>query len=444
MILTEKEVKKILEKIISFSKADSVTVNLAGADRYNIRIARNSQTTSGFEDSLTVSVTSNFGNRSGTFSSGYGNIDSLKEIVRRSEEIAKLSPENREFIAPPGKQIYQPAKNFSLNTEKLTNNQRTELLSYIIERSVETGVITAGYYEDGLSFDSVINSNGLFAYNLSSRAEFSATSRTKDQTGSSRVRSVNVDYNKLNYRYYTDKLINRALLSSVPKELKPGKYTVILEPFATADMVSRLLSFMNSRQADEGRSYFSSPTGGNKIGIKILDEEVTIYSDPSDDIAPSIPFTDDGYPRNKVIWFENGILRNLHRNPYWAAKTSQEIIPYPSNLIMSGTDKTIDQIISETDYAILVTRLWYIRTVESKTMLLTGLTRDGLFEVRDGKISGPVKNFRFNESPVNVFSNIIEIGKTEITAGSETGSFSIAAPPVKVKDFNFTSLSDAI
>jgi predicted Zn-dependent protease len=201
---------------------------------------------------------------------------------------------------------------------------------------------------------------------------------------------------------------------------------------------------MNARQADEGRSYFSKPGGGNMIGDDLVKPEVYLYSDPGDPAAPSMPFNSEGLPRNKVVWFEDGKLVNLHSNRFWAAKTGQPIISFPSNVIMNGTDKSLEQMISETDYAILVTRFWYIRTVDPKTMLLTGLTRDGVFEIKNGKINRPVKNFRFNESPVNVFKNVIDIGKAEKASTAENDFLQFSIPALKVTDFNFSSLSDAI
>lgn len=443
MILTEKEARKILEKVISYSKADSVSVNLTGIDRYNMRFALNSLTTNGYEDGLSLQITSNIGKKTGSINTNRMDDRSIEDAVRHSEKIAILSPENKEFVPPPSSQQYLQAKNFSEVTANLSNSSRVSVLSEIIEKSVNNNILSAGFYEDNINFTSILNSSGLFAYNVATESEFSVTARTMDNTGSSRVHNINISFDKLNFSELSDKVINRAKLSSNPRTLKPGRYTVIFEPAAVADMVSRLLSFMNARSADEGRSFFSEP-GGTKLGKMVLSENVNIYSDPSDEIAPDIPFTSEGYARNRVIWFENGILKNLHRNAYWAERTSMPFVPYPSNLIMKGTSKTLDDIISDTDYAILVTRLWYIRTVENRTILLTGLTRDGLYEIKEGEITGSIKNFRFNDSPINVLRNIIDVGKTTKASGSETGNFSIAVPPLKVANFNFSSLSDAI
>lgn len=444
MILDDNEAKRLLEKIKSYSKADSVTLNLSGKNSYNLRFAVNSITTNGFADGLSLNITSNFGKKRGSVYTNKFDDESLKAAVGKSEEIAKLSPDSKEFMPPLGETEYPGAKNYHADTEKLTPEKRAEYLLNVIDKAVKKDVISAGFFEDYTSFNSVYTSNGLFAYNKNTLAGLSATVRTKDGTGSGRFDKSYVNINNLEYDKLSDWVMERSLLSRNPAELKPGKYTVILEPSAAADMAGLCVNFMNARNADEGRSYFSKTGGGNLIGEELIQKNVYLYSDPTDEEAPSMPFSSDGQPRGRVEWFNNGKLVNLHRNRYWAEKTGQPVISYPSNVIMKGTDKTLEQMISETDYAILVTRFWYIRTVDPKTMLLTGLTRDGVFEIKDGKINRPVKNFRFNESPVNVFKNVMDIGKAEKASTAENEYLQFSIPPLKVGDFNFSSLSDAI
>jgi predicted Zn-dependent protease len=444
MILSENEAKNLLSKIISLSKADSISVILSGNNSSNLRFALNSISTNGYQDALEIDITSSIGNKTGSVRINKFDNDSIKKAIKLSENYAKLSPENIEFIPPPEKQSYLQAVNYSKSTEDMTNQKRKELVKHAIDESEKNTLTTAGFYMDNTSFTALQNSNGLFAYNLSTLTRFSATFRTEDGTGSSRTEKQYVDIGNLNIKPLVNKAVNRAKLSVNPIELKPGKYTVILEPAAVADMTALCLNFMSARDADETRSYFSRKGGGNLIGEKISNERVNIYSNPVDPLAPSITFTREGMPLDKTVWFENGILKNLTRNRFWAKKTDSEVVPYPSNLIMTGSSKTLEQMISETDYAVLVTRFWYIRTVDPQTMLLTGLTRDGVFEIVDGKIRRPVKNFRFNESPVNIFKNIVDIGLAEKATGSENEFLQIHVPALKVKEFNFSSLSDAI
>lgn len=444
MILSENEAKNLLTKVLSNSKADSAVASLRGNNTYNIRFARNSISTNGFSDGLTITISSNIGKKTGSVSTNKFDDASLKEAVKKSEDIANLSPDNKEFMQPLGSQNYMPAVNFSTDTENLQGSSRSEKVSYVLRQSIRNDVTAAGYLEDEVTFEAIQSTNGLFAYNKATMAKLSSTIRTKDGTGSGRFEKNYIDVANIKGKELTDWVINRSKLSVNPEEIKPGRYTVILEHAAAADMLSLCLNFMGSRGADEGRSFFSKKGGGTIIGEQIADAKVNIYSDPTDVNAPSIPFTREGEPRGRVVWFENGILKNLHRNRFWAEKTSQPSLPYPSNIIMQGGSKSVDQLIAESEDAVLVTRFWYIRTVDPRTMLLTGLTRDGIFEVKNGKITRPVKNFRFNESPVNILKNVIELGASEKAVGSETDDFPIYVPALKIANFNFSSLSDAI
>lgn len=444
MILNENEAKNLLSKILGYSKADSATALLVGSNIHNLRFARNSLTTNGFSDGLALTISSNIGRKSGSVTTNKFDEESLKQAVKSSEEIAMRSPDNKEFMPPLGKQEYLSAINYSVETERLTGVERSEILSYIINESIANNVTSAGYFEDSLTFNAVMNTIGLFAYNKYTLADYSATVRTNDGTGSARFEKNFVNISDLKQKKLTDKAIKRSVLSMDPVEIKPGRYKVILEPAAAADMLGICINYMNAREADEGRSYFSKSGGSNRIGETLANSNVTIFSDPSDINSPSIPFNKEGEPRNRIVWFEHGVLKNLERSRFWAEKTGEPFVAHPSNILMSGSDKSLDQMISETDYAILVTRFYYIRGVDQQTMLLTGLTRDGVFLVKDGKIIRSVKNFRFNESPMNVFQNLLEAGKPEKAAGAETGSLQIVVPPLKVANFNFSSLSDAI
>lgn len=444
MILNESEAKKFLEKALKYSNADSIELSLTGFNSYNLRFALNSLSTNGNSDGLTLSITSNVGKRSGSVSLNNFEGDSIQKAVEQSEQIAKLSPENKEFMPPLEPQSYIKGVNFSENTENLKANRRANLLKSVINESESANLTSAGYIEDSVQFSALMNSTGLFAYNLGSMASFSCTARTKDGTGSSRVQNQSINVNDLDTGELGKRVTKRAAMSTNPKEIKPGKYTVILEPAAAADMVAYCSYFMDARSADEGRSFFSKQGGGSKIGEKIVDDRVTIYSDPIDPKAPGEPFNYEGYPNSKTLWFENGVLRNLTRGRFWAKKTSQPIVPFFTNIIMEGGTKSVDELIASTDYGILVTRFWYIRTVDPRSVLLTGLTRDGIFEISEGKITGAVKNFRFNESPINVLKNVMELGIAENGVGSETGDTQIFVPSLKVKDFYFSSLSDAI
>jgi predicted Zn-dependent protease len=169
----------------------------------------------------------------------------------------------------------------------------------------------------------------------------------------------------------------------------------------------------------------------------MFDERVNIYTDPGHPIAPVAPFSGDGYPRNRTNWIENGTVVNMPNSPYWAKKTGVAYVPNGGNIIMDGGDESLEKMIKNTRRGILVTRLWYIRSLDPQTLLYTGLTRDGTFYIEDGKIKYPIKNFRFNESPIVMLNNIEALGKPERIDGN-------MIPPMKIRDFTFSSLSDAV
>jgi predicted Zn-dependent protease len=231
--------------------------------------------------------------------------------------------------------------------------------------------------------------------------------------------------------------------SANAKAIEPGKYTVILEPVAAAYMMENMFRGLDARNADEGRSFMSKPGGGNRMGEQLMDEKVTIYSDPFHPELPAATWTDDGQPLEKINWIEKGVVKNLAYSRFWAQKKGVKPVPGPSNIIMEGGTASLDELIKSTERGILVSRLWYIRMVDPQTLLLTGLTRDGTFYIENGVIKHPIKNFRFNESPVIMLNNVEALGKPERTISVESYR-SYLIPPMKLRDFTFTSLSDAV
>jgi predicted Zn-dependent protease len=199
----------------------------------------------------------------------------------------------------------------------------------------------------------------------------------------------------------------------------------------------------DARQADEGRSFLSKKGGGNKLGEKMFDERVNIYADPWDAESAVVPWDDDGLAREKTPIVTKGVVEYLQYSRYWAQKQGKKAIGQPGNIIMTGGDRTTADMIKDTKKGILVTRTWYIRLVDPQTVLLTGLTRDGTFYIENGEIRYPIKNFRFNESPAIMLNNIEELGKPVRVADDES-PFIMMIPPMKLRDFTFTSLSDAV
>ncbi|WP_431160514.1 TldD/PmbA family protein [Flagellimonas beolgyonensis] len=436
-IYTEEEAKKILEKALSFSKADACEINLSGSNRGNIRYARNTVSTAGYQSTQSLVVQASYGKNVGTATIDEFDDASLEKVVGRAEELAKLAPENPEFMPPLGPQQYDESITYKEATAKVTPEYRAEVASKSIVPAAAKDVTAAGFLNDGESFSAMINSNGLFAYNKSTNVDFTVTMRTNDGTGSGWVTRDFNDINKFDAAEASNVAINKAVMSREARAIEPGKYTVILEPAAASDLLRNMIFSFNARSADEGRSFMSAPDGGNKLGQKIVDERVNLWSDPLHPDVPTSTWNGEGMPLKKTQWIENGVVKNLAYDRYWAGQKGVDPVPFPSNGIMEGGDESLEDMIAGTKKGILVTRFWYIRSVDPQTLLYTGLTRDGTFYIENGQIKYPIKNFRFNESPIIMLNNLESLGQQVRVDGN-------LIPYMKIRDFTFTSLSDAV
>jgi predicted Zn-dependent protease len=312
--------------------------------------------------------------------------------------------------------------------------------------AAERGLISTGFLSHGAGAQAVATSRGLFAYNTSSRASFTTTVRTPDGTGSGWAGSGSHDWADIDVAPIPSRAIEKAERSRNPRHVEPGDWTVILEPTAAANMINLMMNSLAARPADEGRSFFSRPGGGNRIGERFVDARVTIWSDSEDPRLFSAPFDAEGLPNRRMVWVEDGTLRNLAYDRYWAERQGREPTGFVSGWFMEGGVATVDEMVRSTDRGLLVTRMWYIRSVDPRTILFTGLTRDGTFLIEDGRIAHPVKNLRWNETPIGVLNNIEMMGEPVRVVIGESGESpnTVFVPPMKVRDFTFTSVSDAI
>lgn len=442
-ILTKDEAHALLKKVLAYSKADECEINLAGTDNGNIRYARNSVSTSGRISQSTLVVSSAFGKKLGTATINEFDDASLEKVVRRAEELARLAPENPEFVSFLGPQTFAEPLTFVPATAAITPKQRTDLVAQSLQVAKDSKTVAAGFLEDSTNYSAMLNSKGLFAYNTSTNVNFSVTVRTEDGKGSGYATRGYNDISKLDTKAATQIAADKGVKSAAAKAIEPGKYTVILEPAAAAVLIERILFGLDARQADEGRSFLSKAGGTTRQGEKLMDERVTLYSDPLHPDLPTSTWNGDGRPQEKTNWIEKGVVKNLSYSRYWAEKKGVKAIPGPDAFIMQGGTKSLDELIKSTKKGVLVTRLWYIRDVDPQTLLLTGLTRDGTFYIENGKIMFPIKNFRFNESPVIMLNNLEELGKVERTVSVES-NINYLLPPMKIRDFTFSSLSDAV
>lgn len=452
-IITEQNAKELLKKVLSYSKADECQCDLQGDLTGNIRYARNTVTTSGETSDVVLTVTSSFGKRTGVASINEFDEGSLKKVVRRSEELAKLSPENPEHMPNFGPQKYGKAKNYSQNTADAGPEFRAEVANVSVSEARKQNLVSSGYLQDNVKFVAIMNNNGLFAYNLSTDVDFSVTVKTADGKGSGWVSRNYGDTKQFDIAKVSKIAGQKAMDSAMAKAMEPGKYTVILEPDASVQLLVNMINSMSQRSADEGRSFLSYAAKEdeknppkNKLGMKMFDQRVNIYSDPFHPEVPTAPFDGNGKAVERTDWIKNGKVVNMFNSPYWAKKTGMAHVPmvrsrdrYSSPyIIMEGGKESLEEMIKDTRRGILVTRLWYIRQLDPQSLMYTGLTRDGTFYIENGKIKYPIKNFRFNESPIVMLNNIEALGKPVRTSG---GSM---IPPMKIRDFTFSSTSDAV
>jgi predicted Zn-dependent protease len=442
-ILQKEEAQALLKKAIQFSKADECQISLNGREGGNIRYALNAVSTAGDISTLSMGITSVFGKKSASTSIDEFDDASLERAVRRSEELALLAADNPEHMPMLGPQDFPESTTYNSDTASVGPDKRAELVFNSLKASSESHLLAAGFLENTTEFTAILNSKGLFAYNKGTDIIFSVTTRNAEGTESGYAARGYTDVNKLDTYSATQIACSKANGSNGAKAIEPGKYTVILEPVAATYMLENMFRGFDARSADEGRSFMSKKGGGTRLGEKLMDEKVTLYSDPYHPELPASTWNFDGQKQEKTLWVDKGVVKNLSYSRYWAAKKNVNPLPGPANIIMEGGTSSLEDLIASTERGILVSRLWYIRLVDPQTLLLTGLTRDGTFYIENGKIKFPVKNFRFNESPVIMLNNLEAMGKTERSISVESYR-SYLIPPLKIRDFTFTSLSDAV
>lgn len=435
--LDEREARALIEKVLGRSSAEHCDVSISGSRNGNVRFARNTVTTSGVTEDTSLRVTSSFGKQSGSASANTFDDETIASVVTRSEELARLMPEDPEWMPPLGPQEYSPTTEWFEPTARFGAAERAAAAAGSVLPSREQKLVTAGFLAHSDGWSAQGNSAGLFGWRRSSGIDFSVTSRSEDGTGSGYAGRDENDASRLDADAASRIAMEKAEASRSPRAWEPGKYTVVLEPHASVELIRNMMFSMDLRRAEEGRSFLAAPGGKTRLGEQLLDPRITIVSDPADPRAPSSPWSGDGLPRKRTVWFDKGVVSNLACSRYWAEKTGREPLPGPGRIQMDGGSATLEELIKGTERGVLVTRMWYIRSVDPQTLLYTGLTRDGTFAIENGRIAHAIKNFRFNESPVTMLANVEELGTPLRREGS-------MIPPMRVKDFAFTSLSDAV
>jgi predicted Zn-dependent protease len=430
--MNEPEAMKILEKVLGYADAEAVVATIGGGSEASTRFADNAITQNVQHNNISLRVSCAYGESHGAVVTNDLGDESLKSAVERAQAIAKVSPPDPEYMPPvetAERKKYPRVESYFEQTLGYDPLSKAKDISAAAETVKAKSLRLSGAYSSGYDFQALANSAGLRAYHRSTNAEIHSTVLTT--TGSGWAEKISNNTADINVQEVAERALKIAEDSQNPADSEAGKYTVIMRPPAVAE----LLMFMfwggfDAKATDEGRTFLR-----DKLGTKICGENVGLRSDPTDTRCPGRPFQGDGLTSPTLHWIKNGLLENLSYSRFWAKKKEKEPTGMPSNIIMDGGGKTVEEMISSTEKGILITRFWYIRFVDPMVPLVTGMTRDGLFLIENGKVSKPIKHMRFNERLLDIMNRVEAMSQPE-----RTGEYiSMLVPAFKVADFNFTS-----
>ncbi len=431
--------RKLLTIASDAAKGADIRVDTERTRSANVRFAKNEMTTSGEYDEVTVAVSIALGKRQAWTSTNQTDPASLKSLVERAVAMARLAPEDPETMPLLPPQTYAtapPAHDPKLDA--MSPADRAAIATRAIAAGDREKVQIAGFFYRDAHERVIRSSTGLVGAHRESEAQYTVTARTTDATGSGWAGRETHLAGDLDDALLSRTAIDKALRSASPRALPPGKYTVILEPQAVSEMLAFLVSSMDRRSADEGRSYFTG-----KVGEKLFADFVNLRSDPTDPETPSAPYDGEGMPLRPQQWIDAGRAKELHVSRFWGQKKDAKPTGRHHVYRLSGGQAaSVDELVRGTKRGLLVTRFWYNRMLEPQTVMLTGLTRDGLFLIEDGKITAPLSNFRYNESPVTVLKNVDAM--TRATVRTPNGSGSWYVPALRTHEFTMASPSAAV
>ena len=434
-LASESAFRRIADIVLSASQAEHTLVNFNDSQTTTLRFANNQvvQHVSEHGPSLSVQVAN--GKKAGSASTNRLDRDSLIQVVRKAEELANITPDDPEYLPPLPQQNYLNLPTYRGSTASTTPMDLAKRTKPVIERCESNSLVGAGIMTSGVAARGVSASSGLFGYEQSTESEFSLTATADDSSGW--TFNSHRDINALDIRDRAQRAVDKALLSKNPRELPAGKYPVILEPAAVSGVLGMMFWAAGAKSYYKGNSAFVG-----KLNTTVLDSRVTLKNDPSNPSLLGSRFGGEGLAARPMTWFDKGVLTQLFYDRFTAQEHNVEPTPRPSAPIMvfSGpTLRTTEDLIAQTDRAILVTNFWYIRMVNPTDLTVTGMTRDGTFLVENGKIVCGVKNFRFHESPLRCFAQIDAATQPQESITMERGKMLL--PAVRLPEFNFSSVT---
>jgi predicted Zn-dependent protease len=449
MLLTAEEARRITDRLLGLVKADDATVGVTSQVGSNLRFSANTLQTSGRVETVSARITVWIDRRRGSSSTSDISDQALRQMVEQAHDLARLSPVDREYMPSLGPQKYEPTRRYVDATAAISLADRARAIDEALTASEKAGVISAGFHQSQATAGADATRNGNFAFDRATIASLGMTARTPDGAGSGYFLRSHIDVRRLDTRQVYREAIRRALESRNGRTIDAGSYPVILESQAVADLLAGFSLNFDARAAEEGRSAFSAPGGRTRLGDKVFDERISILSDPWREDLPGAQATASGLPAQVVYLVRNGVVENLAYSRYWAERQKRQPTPGPVNRIIQATGRpsTMQEMIQSADRALLVTRFWYIRSVDPRTATLTGLTRDGVWWIEKGKIAYPVRNLRFNQSMIQMLApgNVDMVGAPErVGASEDQGSSAAMMPALKLRAFNFTSQSEAV
>jgi PmbA protein len=459
-MLTHDQAADIFSRIKKYSTADEVEGLFYGGRSALTRFANNTIHQNVAEENYGVSVRTVFGGRTARATTNRFDDHSLKDVVKASQDLAKVQEPDADLLPIPnageGARATQglPSRHFA-ETARITPDQRAEGVGKIVSIALKHKLTTAGIYSSSESIEGIFNSRGLSNWHTQTSAEVSITMLAPDSSGWQKSNSPNVA--NLNPQVLAEIAAKKAVESATPREIPAGKYTVILEPAAVLDITGFMFFDFGGLAILDQRSFLN-----NRIGKNLFGENISIWDDVAHPLQSGPSFDGEGLRRQKVQLVEKGTVKRLvyarataekMRKSEYADKVGtieptghgfpipNEMGEGPMNIVFepSRDPKTVDQMIASTERGILVTRLWYIREVDPYEKILTGMTRDGTFLVENGKLVCGVRNFRFNQSLIEMLSNVEQMSTPVRTSGEE--SFDMVVPAMKVRDFNFTEVT---
>ena len=456
-MLTQDEAKKLTDKIIGYATYPECHVTVNDTEQAYTRFANNGITTASFSKRHSVAIAVTRDGRTGTYSVNDLDDSSLRSAVKKAEELAAIAPPNPERLPALGTQQYPKVNDYDEFTATARSPEMIPHVKTVVDAAVRQKLVAAGLVERSHHVSVIANKAGLFGYHNAADSQLTTTIRMADGSSSGWAGQPSTKLKGIDSAKLAAVAIEKCKRWKNPVKLEPGNYTVVLEPTAAGDLVRLMAPAFGARATEEGRTFLSKRGGGNLLGEKLFPEFITLRSDPFDDRQPSLPWTGDLLPTKAIQWIDKGTVANLAYDRYWANKTGKEPTPGgggggggrgggfgggASSLILEGSDQTLEQLIAGVERGLLVTHFWYIRFVNQQTLQHTGLTRDGLFLIENGKITQPVMNFRFLESPVRLLQNTKVVGQAVRVRGLEAGM--MIAPSLVAVDFPLPSISDAI